>query len=155
MIPRPVLAVVLASVAVSACAKPEDPARVELRARIKQEATLSPQDLSRMMDEVAHTLDGKKVQATRDSMTSDLDQEQRDVVFGMLSNREGVFDEGLRTTSGSALRIINAPGLSLHPEYSAARRLFIDVETFVPRRFEFAYEFPGMGDYALDLNVQE
>lgn len=143
------------SLLVSACATPEDPARVELRSRMKQQATLSPADLSRMMDEVDRGIEGKKVQATRDAVSSELDATQRDVVFGMLKNREGVYDEGLGTAGGATVRIINAPGLSLHPEYSAARKLLIDVETLLPRRFEFAYEFAGMGDYALDLSIEQ
>lgn len=144
----------LASVAMAGCAPPEDPARIELRARLKQAATLSPEELARTMEEVSRSLEGKKVQVSQDAMTRELDPAQHDVVLGMLKDRAGVYDEGLRTAQGVSVRVLNAPGLSEHLEYSAARRLFVDVETFLPRRFEFFYEVPGMGDYSLDLIVK-
>lgn len=146
-------ACVLASVAIAGCAT-DDPARVELRARLKQTAVLSEQDLAGMLDEVSRSVGEKPVQFTRDAASGELTKEQRDVVLGMLTNRQGVFDEGLRASGGTTMRVINAPGLSLHPEYSASRRLLVDVETFLPRRFEFSYEFEGMGDYALELEIK-
>ena len=51
------------------------------------------------------------------------------------------------------MRVLNAPGISQYMEYSAMRRIMVDVETFLPRRFEFSYEFQGMGDYGFDLVV--
>jgi len=142
------------SMALAGCATPEDPARVELRARLKQAAVLSAQDLTRLLDEVTRGVGEKPVQFSGDAGSGELTKEQRDVVLGMLTNREGVFDEGLRTIGAATLRVVNAPGLSAHPEYSAARRLLVDVETFLPRRFEFSYEFQGMGDYELDLAIK-
>lgn len=141
------------SIVIAGCGEPEDPARVDLSARLRQDATLSAQDLGRALDEVSRSIAAKRVRINENAATRDLDQAQRDVVFGMLTNRSGVYDEGLRTSGGATVRVINAPGISLHHEYSAARRLLIDVETFLPRRFEFSYEFPGMGDYAFDLLV--
>jgi hypothetical protein len=141
------------SVLISACGEPEDPARAEIRARLKQDTVLSPEELGRVLDEVSVTLGSKTVRFNRDEVTGELDREQREVVFGMLTNREGLYDEGLRLERGETLRVLNAPGLSLHPEYSAARKLLVDVETLLPRRFEFKYEFEGMGDYTLDLLI--
>jgi hypothetical protein len=39
----------------------------------------------------------------------------------------------------------------VHSELDAARTLWIDVETFLPHRFELTYSLPGFGDYAYDL----
>ena len=72
----------------------------------------------------------------------------------MLSDRTGVFDEGLRTGGGRRARVFNAPGVSNNPEIEASRRLFVDVETFLPLRFEFAYAYPNPDDYNLDLIVE-
>jgi len=144
----------LLSIAIAGCAAPEDPARVELRARVKQAAVLSAQDLTRLLDEVTRGVGEKPVQFSGDAGSGELTREQRDVVLGMLTNREGLFDEGLRTIGAATLRVLNAPGLSAHPEYSATRRLLVDVETFLPKRFEFSYEFQGMGDYELDLTIK-
>lgn len=146
------------------CATPEDPARIELRARLKQTAILSEQELGRMLNEVDRSIGEKVVRFTQNAVTGEpitvqlgtgeLNKEQREVVLGMLTNHNGVYDEGLSTVGDAPVRVFNAPGLSLHAEYSAARRLFVDLETFLPRRFEFRYEFPGMGDYSLELVVE-
>jgi hypothetical protein len=48
-------------------------------------------------------------------------------------------------------RVLNAPGRSRDSEVEAARQLWVEVETFLPRRFQFTYAFPGYGDYAFDL----
>jgi hypothetical protein len=135
------------------CAR-EDPARAELRARLKQDAQLSPEEVGRVLDEVVRSIGGRPVRATDGSSETELEPRERDAVLGMLTERVGIYDEGLRATDATAVRVINAPGVSLHAEYSAARRLMIDVETFLPRRFEFNHEFPFPGDYALDLVVE-
>ena len=147
------------SLLIAGCATPEDPARIELRARLKQTAVLSEQELGRMLNEVDRSIGDKVVRFTQEAVpgelsAGELSKDQREVVFGMLTNHNGVYDEGLSTSGDAAVRVFNAPGLSLHAEYSAARRLFVDVETFLPLRFEFRYEFPGMGDYSLELVVQ-
>jgi hypothetical protein len=143
----------LAATLISACAKPEDPARAALRVRLKQSAPLSNADLGPALDEVGRSIAGRTVRAKTDTVTRELNREQLEVVLGMLTNHVGVYDEGLRTEGGTTLRVVNAPGVSASPEYSAARKLWIDVDTFLPRRFEFSYEFQGMGDYSFDLVV--
>jgi hypothetical protein len=135
------------------CAKPEDPGRVSLRMRLKEPRLLESEEIGRTLDEVGRAIAGKTVMMKPDDVAQALNAEQRDVVLGMLVNRIGLYDEGLRSEGGAAVRVLNAPGISSNPEYSAARKLWIDVETFRPRRFEFAYEFPGMGDYEFDLVI--
>jgi hypothetical protein len=76
------------------------------------------------------------------------------VALGMLHDRAGVFDEGLRTGGDRRARVFNAPGLSSNPEIEANRRLFIDVERLLPIRFEFAYAFPSPDDYDYELAVE-
>lgn len=153
-LPRVIAPCILLALIAAACAKPEDPARIELRARLKQQTLLSDEELVRVTDEVRGTIGDKPVRYTQDAETKELDKTQRDVVLGMLTNRVGLYDEGLKDVGGRTLRVLNAPGLSQFPEYSAARRLLVDVETFLPRRFEFSYEFQGMGDYAYDLEIE-
>jgi hypothetical protein len=138
----------------SACGRPEDPARVELRERVKQDARLSNEELGRLLDEVGRTVQGKTFRIKDDAGTRDLTEDQRDVVFGMLTDRAGLYDEGPRLEAGTTVRVLNAPGVSSNAEIEASRRLWVDVETFLPRRFEFAYAFPGYGDYSFDLVVE-
>jgi hypothetical protein len=138
---------------VAGCGAREDPARAALRDRLKQPAAMSEEDLGRVLDEVNRTIADKTVRISDDSTPEVLQGDQRDVVLGMLTYRAGVFDEGLRTDRGATVRIINAPGRSANAEIEATRRLLIDVDTFLPRRFEFSYAFAGFGDYAYDLTV--
>ena len=135
----------------SSCGRPEDPARTALRARLKQDTRLSGGELKRLLDEVGLTIAGRTFRLKQGDATQALNEEQRDVVFGMLINSAGVFDEGLRSQDGGTFRVLNAPGKPLSSEIEGTRRLWVDVETLVPRRFEFAYAVPGFGDYSFDL----
>jgi len=143
---------VLSFVAAS-CAAPEDPARVELRNRLKQQTVLTDEELGRVVTEVSKSIGDNPVKINQDGVTKDMDAEQRSVVLGMFENRMGMYDEGLKDVGGRTVRVLNAPGISQYMEYSAMRRIMVDVETFLPRRFEFSYEFQGMGDYGFDLVV--
>lgn len=146
--------VVASLVVITACASPEDPARAQLRTRLEQQDKLTPEEIGRVFDEVNRTLQGKRIRVARDGTENDLLGAEREVVLGMLIDRVGVFDEGLRTPGDSAVRVFNAPGVSTNPEIEAVRRLFVDVRSFLPRRFEFAHAFPSPDDYQLDLAVK-
>jgi hypothetical protein len=147
-----VTTLLLATIMIAACGRPEDPARVELRARLEQEATLSNEEIGHLLDEVGRSLAGKTVRIKEGSAPRELDEAQREVVLGMLTYRAGVFDEGLRTVDGAALRVLNAPGRASNAELDATRLLLIDVNTFLPRRFEFRSGVAS-DEYAFDLVV--
>lgn len=137
----------------AACARPEDPARVELRERLRQEAQLSPDELDRLRAEVSRTMGDAAVEIREGTATRPLQPEQRVVVLGMLEDPLGLFDEGPRREGDETFRVLNAPGVAPSSEIDAARRLWIDVETFLPRRFEFSYNFQSPDNYAFDLLV--
>jgi len=154
---RLVLATVLtlaAAVVTSACAPPEDPARVELRARLKQETRLSEAELGRLCDEVARSIEKKSVRITVHDGAATPDADRRAEVFNVLRDRAGLYDEGLKQEGGATYRILNGPGDSKNAEIEATQRLWVDVETLLPRRYEFTYAFQGYGDYAFDLAVE-
>jgi hypothetical protein len=139
----------------TACAR-EDPARVALRERLKDRTQLSPEELGQVLDEIGKSMQGKTIKyRIGASPTADLPADQMEVTFGMLKERAGVFDEALVTEDGSMVRIINAPGRSLNAEYEASRRLFVDIETFLPRRFRFSHSVAGIGDYEFDLILED
>jgi hypothetical protein len=148
-----IVASLLAVIFLAGCTR-EDPARTALRARLKEQPQLSPVELGRTLDEIGASLEGRTVRFMMDGAEYEVDQEQREVVLGMLTRREGVFDEGLRTGGPATLRIINAPGRSLDAENTATRRLLVDVETFLPQRFEFSYDIPDVGNYSFDLVIE-
>jgi hypothetical protein len=147
--------ILLATIGLASCATPEDPARAALRSRLQQQDALSADEIARVFDEVSRALQGKTIRIARGSTATDLAAAEREVVVGMLADRTGVFDEGLRSGGGRQARVFNAPGQSNNPEIEASRRLFVDVETFLPLRFEFAYAFPSPDDYSYDLEVSE
>jgi len=150
---RRIALVLICLIGFVACGPAENPERTALLARLGQEGQLSPEEIGRVFEQVDQALRGKTVRVARGATTTDLGATERDVVLGMLGDRAGVFDEGLRAGGGRRARVFNAPGLSNNPEIEATRRLFIDVETFLPLRFEFAYAFPSPDDYTLDLRV--
>jgi hypothetical protein len=150
---RRIATVLVAVIGIAGCTPTENPERTALRARIEQEEQLSPDEIARVFDQVDEALHGKTIRVARGATKADLSAAERDIVLGMLSDRAGVFDEGLRSGGGRRARVFNAPGKSNNPEIEASRRLFVDVETFLPLRFEFAYAFPSPDDYTLDLIV--
>jgi len=61
---------------------------------------------------------------------------------------------GLSLLLGTAARAEIPLAKSDNAEVEAARRLWIDVATFLPRRFEYVYGVSGYGDYSLDLSIE-
>jgi hypothetical protein len=150
---RPLAWLFVACALATACGRAEDPRRAELRARLKQEQPLSAEELGRVREEVGRTIAGKKFVIKEDGAVQDLDDERRTAAFGMLTYAAGMFDEGLRMRQGRTYRVLNAPGESLNLEIEATRRLWIDVDSLLPGRFEFAYAAPSPNDYSFDLDV--
>jgi hypothetical protein len=150
----PGLTLVLIGVALSACAPAEPPERAELRARLKQETRLSEPEVGRLCDEVAHSVEGKGVRITVHGGTETPEGDQRAEVFSLLRDRAGVYDEGLKREGEATYRVLNGPGKSNNAEVEATQRLWVDIETLRPHRYEFTYAFQGYGDYAYDLAVE-
>jgi outer membrane lipoprotein-sorting protein len=148
-----VAALLLTCAVCSACGAREDPARTELRERLEQGATLSSEELARFRAEVSKSVEGQ-IFVTVGPVAQELDAEQRATVFGMLTEPAGMFDEGIRREQGVTFRVLNAPGRSTSQEIEASRRLWVDVETFLPRRFEFTHAFQGYDDYSFDLTLK-
>jgi hypothetical protein len=135
-----------------ACQSPDEKARSEFRNRLTQERPLTPAELRRLFDEIAPVIAGRPVKVKQGAVTRALDEEQRVAVLGMLTNPAAVYDSGLRIEGGSTWRGVKAGGTPVMSEVDATQTLWIDVETFVPKRYEFQYSMPGFGDYAYDLS---
>jgi hypothetical protein len=150
---RRIAILLLAAVAIARCSPAENPQRVELRTRLTQEGPLSQEQIGRVFEQIEQALQDKTIRVSRGATTNDLGAAEREVVLGMLRDRAGVFDEGLRSGGGRRARVFNAPAVSNNPEIEATRRLFVDVETLLPLRFEYASAFASPDDYSLDLIV--
>ncbi len=136
----------------SACGEREDPARRELGQRLRLDAQLSSEELGRFRAEITRAMAGKTF-FKQGPVPEELSTEQRDFVFNMLTEPAGMFDEGLKTQGDTTFRVLNGPAPSSDAEVEAFRRLWIDVETFLPGRFELAHSFQGYEEYAFDLSA--
>ena len=141
----------VASLVVSSCGPRESPARTQLRERLRQSAKLSNEELGQLRAEVTGVLTGRAL-AIAGPPQQDLDSERRDLIFGMLAEQSGMFDEGLKTRGDSAFRVLNSPAPSQDAELESFRKLWINVETFLPGRFELTRAFGGEQE-SLDLVV--
>ena len=145
-----VLAWLVACAVVSACGVREDPARRELSQRLRQDAQLSSEELGRFRAEISRTMADKTLLRQG---PEELDAEQRELIFDMLAGPAGLFDEGMKMLGEKTFRVLNAPARSTDAEVEAFQRLWIDVETFLPFRFELAHAVQGYEAYSIDLVV--
>src|SRR5262245_15475947 len=129
----------------------EDPVRVAMRARLKQESRLTPEEVRAFFDQIAPAIANKKVMVREGALARALDDRQRTSVLGMLSDPASVYDGGLRVDGKNIWRGLKTGGTAVLSELDATQTLWVDIGTFVPRRYEFEYSSPGFGDYAYDL----
>jgi hypothetical protein len=144
------LAITLVAVA---CESKEDKARAEFQTRLKRQTRLTREDIAHLYDEIGRALAGKRLQARQGAVTRDFDDRQRAAILGMLSDPTIVGDYGVRTVNGVTMRGLDANGTPPTSEIDATQILWIDVDTFLPRRYEFSYAMSGLGDYAYDVAV--
>jgi hypothetical protein len=141
----------LVLISLAAC-HTEDPVRVAMRARLRQETRLTPDEIRRFFDQIAPAIADKKVSVKEGALTRALDEPQRTSVLGMLSDPGSVYDGGLKVDGKNVWRGVKTGGTAALSELDATQTLWIDVDTFIPRRYEFEYSSPGFGDYAYDLS---
>lgn len=135
----------------AACVATDDPARAGLRARLNQQARLTPEEIRRLFDQIAPAIADKKLSVREGALTRTLNDEQRTAVLGLLSDPGAVYDIGLKTDGKHAWRGLRTGGTTAMSELDAMQTLWIDIDSFVPRRYEYEYSSPGFGDYAYDL----
>ncbi len=148
---RRVVCLVVATTTLAVCGATDDPARGVLRTRLKLEARLTPDEIHRWFDQIGPAIANQKLSVKEGALTRTLNDEQRTAVLGMLTDPGAVYDVGLKTDGKNAWRGIRTGGTSAMSELDAMQTLWIDVDSFEPRRYEFEYSSPGFGDYAYDL----
>jgi hypothetical protein len=145
---------VLVVVGSLAACRSEDPARAAMRTRLKQETRLMPEEIRTFFDQIAPVIAGKKLTIKQGALTRALDEEQRTSVLGMLSDPGAVYDVGLRVDGKNVWRGLRTGGTPALAELDAMQTLWVDVDSFIPRRYEYEYSSPGFGDYAYDLTFE-
>jgi hypothetical protein len=147
--------VVLVTVFVQPAAAQAGDASAALRARLGANAELSRDERARLIDAAARAMAGKVARLQDGLLTHALDDKTRARIFAILTGRLPVDDGGLRTAAGSTMRGLRAPATPAQSEVDATETLWIDIETLLPRRFEFTYSMPGFGDAAFDLTFEK
>jgi hypothetical protein len=122
-----------------------------MRARLKEARRLTPDEIRAVFDQIASVISDKKVSVRQGAVTRELSADERTSVLGMLSDPGSVYDDGLRREGRSTWRGLKTGATPPTSELDAMQTLWIDVDSFVPRRYEFSYSSPGVGDYAFDL----
>ena len=145
-------ALVLASCLLAVgCESPEDAARAQFRERLQASAPLTHSEINRLVSYTLAAIGGRPVRIREQGALRELDAKGRAEVLAVLGGGPPVSDAGLRTADNRTLRGIEGPGTPVHSELDAAQTLWIDVDTFLPHRFELIYSLPGFGDYAYDI----
>jgi hypothetical protein len=147
-----VLVAAVASAAVGvACQSAADHARDELARRLQQEAPLTHEEIIRLFEVIGPVIQGKAVTVRQGAITRTLDEKERLQTLGILSDPAAVYDGGVKIEGGTTWRGLKAGGTPPLSEVDATQTLWIDVKTFVPRRYDFTFSMPGFGDYSYDL----
>lgn len=135
----------------AACESPEEAARARFQERLKAPATLTHPEVDQLVSYVLAAVGERPVRVREQGAVRALDAKGRGEVLTVLSGTVPVSDAGIRTADNRTLRGIEGPGTPTHSELDAAQTLWIDIDTFLPRRFELTYSLPGFGDYAHDI----
>ena len=145
------LAVVVV-LACGACRSEAERLRGEFKERLKTAAPLSPAELTRFMDETNRAMEGKKMRFVSNGVSHEPSEQERAAVVTLLHGRISVEDAGVRDGSGTAWRGIAGPATPVNSELEAVATVWVDVESFLPRRYEFSYGQVGHGDYSFDIS---
>jgi hypothetical protein len=133
------------------CGSPEDSTRRQFRERLDAPTSLTSAEIDQLIGYTLAAIGGRPVRIREQGAVRELDAKGRAEVLAVLGRGAPVGDAGLRAVDSRKLRGIEGPGTPVHSEIDAAQTLWIDVDTFLPHRFELTYSLPGFGDYAYDL----
>jgi len=134
-----------------ACGSPEEATRAKFQERLKSSAPLTYPEVNQLVIYTLAAIGGRPIRVRDQGTIRTLDAQKRAEVLTVLGGGPPVSDAGLRNADTRALRGVEGPGTPVHSELDAAQTLWIDVETFLPHRFELTYSLPGFGDYAYDI----
>jgi hypothetical protein len=126
----------------------------EIKARLASPAKLSQDDAARALDAIGRAMGGRAPRVTQGAVTRPLDEKERAQIFDVLADARGLEDVGIRQIGGATVRGLRVPATSPQSEIEATGTVWIDVDSLLPRRYDFAYAMPGFGDTTLDLTFE-
>lgn len=137
------------------CGSSEPQVPAALRERLHQETRLTDAEVGQVRLEVGRRVGDRAIRLTEGGTSRVLDAEERRGVLEVVTLDAGVFDEGVRREGTTTFRVLNGPARSTNAEIEASQRLWVDADTLLPRRYEFAYAFPGVGeDRVYELTIE-
>lgn len=122
-----------------------------VRARLADVTPLAPDEIGRAVHAVNAAIARRPFKVTDGTQAVAVDEEARAMLLLVLSGTVAVADLGLKAGPGGTVRGLRSPATPPRSEVGANQILWIDVDSLMPRRFEFLYDVPGMGDIAYDL----
>lgn len=138
-----------------ACGSGEPAVPAALRERLHQETRLTDAELGQLRFEVGRRVGDRAIRLIEGGSSRVLDAEERRGVLEVVTLEAGVFDEGMRREGAATFRVLNGPARSTNAEIEASQRLWVDADTLLPRRYEFAYAFSGVGeDRVYELTIE-
>jgi len=146
------VAVAVVAVATAACRSEADRLRDEFKVRLKTTAPLSPGELARLMDEANRAMEGRQMRFVSNGVSHEPNEQERAAVLTVLHGQGSVEDGGVRDGHGVTLRGVSGPATPVNSELEAIATVWVDIDTFLPRRYEFSYGPSGSGDYAFDIS---
>jgi hypothetical protein len=148
-------AAVIAAVGVlAACQAPEDPARAAFRARLKQEARLTPDELRRLVAEAAQVVGDKPLKVSNGGIVQVADKDQRLAILAVLADPSAAYEADVRKDGTTVLRGVASNITPAFAEIDTIQTLWIDADTLLPRRYEVTHSVSGFDDSAYDLIVE-
>lgn len=149
------VALIVAAPATAACRSKADRLRDEFKVRLKTSAPLSRSELTRLMDETNRAMEGRKIRFVSNGVSHEPDEQERAAVLAVLHGQSSVEDGGVRDGNGATLRGVAGPATPVNSELEAIASVWVDVDTFLPRRYEFSYGQSASGDYAYDITFEK
>ncbi len=145
-----VLAAVLLAVGTPVRAQ-EVPNPAAVRARLADVTPLTTDEIGVAVEAIRAAVGQRPFRVSDGTHAAAVDDTARAMLLLVLSGSVAVADLGLKTTSAGTVRGLRSPATPPRSEVAANQILWVDVESLLPRRFEFLYDVPGMGDIGYDL----
>jgi hypothetical protein len=133
------------------CGSPEDAASARFRERLQSPAPLTHAEVNQLVTETIAHVGGRPLRVRDGGSARTLDGRGRAEMLTVLSGSIPIRDAGIRRDGDRTLRGIEGPGTPAHAELDAAQTLWVDVDTFLPQRFDLTYSLPGFGDEGHDF----
>jgi hypothetical protein len=129
------------------CAGPD----AAIKQRLQSPPPLAREDIAQLLAATNRAMGGRVPLLRLGAVSRQMDEKERNAVYNVLADAGALEDTGLKTIEGTPMRGLRAPATSPQSEIEATATVWIDVATFLPRRYDYTYSMPGFGDFSYGL----